>query len=104
MDIGLLLGVNLFSVPFIYETEILGKQLGKFPSFFKIISLKNTWNTRWFKLYCVFMLIFFVIAIFPSKSGKTYTAGSELILLILLIQVILWVLVYIKVAKFNNVR
>jgi hypothetical protein len=102
MSIGLLLGLNFLTIPFLQEAEELGKLTGKFPNLVSIIYLKNTLKQRWFKLYCFFMAIFMAIAIAPTASGKSYPVGLGLVSIVLVVQVVLWVFVYLRVSKFRN--
>ena len=102
MSIGLLLVLNFLTIPFLHEAEELGKRMGKFPNLFEIVCLKNTLKQRWFKLYCFFMVIFLAIAIAPTGSGKSYSAGVGLVLTVLVIQVILWGFVYLKTSESKN--
>lgn len=102
MSIGLLLILNFISIPFWQEAEELGKKMGKFPPIFNVIQLKNTLSQRWFKLYCVFLTIFLTVALAPSASGKTYAVSYTLIIGILCVQLVLWILVYFKISRFNK--
>lgn len=99
MDIGMLLVINLISIPLIYEAEVLGVKLGKFPSAVSVLRLKNALETRWIKLYGIFLFIFILISLVPSRSGKSYSAGYGLIASLILIQVVLWLFVLYKIQN-----
>ena len=102
MSIGLLLIINFLTIPFLQEAEELGRKNNIFPNLIDIIRLKHTLKQRWFKLFAIFMLIFLAIAIAPSRSGNTYVAGFELILALLMIQVFLWLFIYLKITNPNS--
>lgn len=102
MSIGLLITINLLTIPFLGEAEELGKKSGKFPSFIEIFRLRKTLGQRWFKFYCVLLFIFLAIALAPTASGKTYPAGVGLIIAVACLQLILWAFVYLKISKFKK--
>ena len=102
MSIGLLLVLNFLTIPFLQEAEELGKRKGKFPAFIDIFYLRNTLKQRWFKLYCIFMLIFLAMAFAPTASEKQYPAGLGLILSVLAVQAMLWLFVHFKISKLKK--
>ena len=99
MNIGFLLLINFLSIPFLAECELLGKKTGKFPRLQNVIKLINVRVKRWLKLYLVFISIFTLIALSPSKSGKEYPATFELFLVIAVIQILAWSIVYLKIRQ-----
>ena len=102
MSIGLLLTINFLTIPFLQEAAELGTRTNRFPTLVDIIRLRLTLKQRWFKLFCIFMVIFLAIVMAPTRSGNTYVAGYGLIFSILVIQVILWALLYLKITSFNK--
>lgn len=101
MDVGLFLLVNLVSIPFMCEAEALGVRSGRFPRIIDLLKFKISRSERWFLGYCVFFLIFFIIVMAPSASGKSHDAGALLIFLVLLAQVLLWVFVVYRIRNSN---
>ncbi|MGH9876380.1 MAG: hypothetical protein ACRD5H_01975 [Nitrososphaerales archaeon] len=99
MNIGLLLAINFISIPFISECEILGRETGRFPRLQDILKLAETRKKRWLKPYLVFLAIFFVIALFPTRSGKDYPASLKLLLSVAAIQIFLWAIAYLKIRQ-----
>lgn len=102
MDIGLLLTLNFLMVPFIYEAEVLGTELSKFPNIADILKLKNSLKTRWIKYYGIFITLFIIFSFAPTASGKSYQAGFWLIISIILIQIVLWLFVVHKIQNSKN--
>ena len=102
MDIGLLLTLNFLIVPFIYEAEVLGIELSRFPNIVDILKLKKSLRTRWIKSYGVFIIIFIIFVFAPTASGKSYQAGFWLIISIILIQIVLWLFVVHKIRNSKN--
>ena len=101
MDIGLLLTINFLSIPFINEAEILGKNK-KFPSFLDILKLKHGIREKWFKLYLIFMIIFISIAFFPTKNEEKFQSDIKTLIFIILLQAIVWGLVYFRINNLKN--
>ena len=99
MDIGFLLFLNLITIPFLYEAEVLGAKIQKFPKFLDLIKLRTTRSSRWFFGYCVFLVIFSIVGLAPSESGKPHSASISSIVFSFLIQVCLWVFVAHRINK-----
>lgn len=93
VSIGVLLFLNLLTVPFLYEAEVLMSGSDKSWRLSEILRLRAARAARWTKGYLVFLLAFLAIALAPSASGRTYEAGIELILVVVGGQVALWGLV-----------
>ena len=79
------------SIPLMNELEVISSANGRFPRPFEIIALRITMKERWFKGYIILVLLFIIISIAPTSSGKIYSIGLISILIAIISNIILWV-------------
>lgn len=104
MSVGLIIILNLLTIPFVYEAETLGSAKNDFPRPIEILKLTNCLKARWFYGYLVVLFLFVVLWLAPSRSGSTHLASYNLIGLILLIQTIVWGVVIYRILKQKGVK
>ncbi len=76
MSVGLLIILNLLTIPFVHEAETIGKAKGSFPTLLELLKLSNCFRTRWFYGYLFILLIFILLELVPSASGSTHVASG----------------------------
>lgn len=99
MDVGFLLFLNFLTIPLLYEAEVLGSEIKKFPRFLDLIQLRKARSGHWLWAYCIFLLIFLLLILTPSASGRSYSTFSFSLFLVLPIQAGLWVFVRYRIFK-----
>jgi glucan phosphoethanolaminetransferase (alkaline phosphatase superfamily) len=104
MSIGLIIICNLFTIPFVYETETLGSIKSTFPSAYEVFKLANFLKTKWFYGYLVLLLLFIILWLSPSRSSSSHPANYTLIGLVLLTQALVWALVVYRIMKQKGVN
>lgn len=99
MDVGLLLLLNISSIPFVYEFESIGRSEGAPLSLRSVLRLQQFRHTRWAWGFAVLWLLFLALTLAPTRSGASHPAPITLVLLVLAIQVALWLLALVRVRQ-----
>ncbi len=97
MSVGLLIIINLLTIPFVYEMETLGAASGNLPKLLEILKLTNFFKTRWFYGYFIILFLLLSLWLAPSRSGSTHVASYRLIGSILIIQLLVWGVVIYRI-------
>ena len=104
MSVGWLIFLNIATIPFLVQAEEEGVAQEKFPSLFEIILLSRVRRQRWFFGYLVLVFVFFLLAVTPTSSGKSYFVSAGMIVAVLSIQALLWGFVFLKIKNRKNRR
>ncbi|HEY0845685.1 MAG TPA: hypothetical protein VGE12_09960 [Noviherbaspirillum sp.] len=90
MDIGLLLLLNLSTVPFLTEFEHITCERKQKAKLGEVIALRKFRKQRWAWGFGLLWMLFLTLALAPSASGKTYPVTLKALAAILLLQIGVW--------------
>lgn len=96
MDTGLLIVLNLLTIPFVAEFELLGAKNGAIPRLLDVLNLKTVRTQRWLSLFMAFVLLIFVISLFATKKHQV---SLVLALIVAAINIVVWTLLVIRVKR-----
>jgi hypothetical protein len=99
MDIPLLIALNLFSVPFLQEAEILGRSTGRFPTVLGIIRLRHVAASSWFKPFCMIAALFVATVLLASMTSDSAMDVAILTFNFFVMQAVLWASVAVNVLR-----
>ena len=103
MSPGVLLFINLLTIPFVVEAEIIGCRSGRFPKLSELIRLKHARHSRWFKGYLILLAIWLTLILVPTASGTKHEVGMVAILTVGVIQTIVWIYVIYRIKTSKKV-
>jgi uncharacterized membrane protein len=98
MDTLLLIAFNLVFVPFLQETEALGRKRRQVPGIPSVLRLAHVRRTHWFRPFCVLAMLFSG-AVLAASAKLAHAEGLFTALGVLLIQAILWTTVLWNIRK-----
>lgn len=99
MDIPLLIALNLFSVPFLQEAELLGRSTGQFPAVRGIIRLRHVSALSWFKPFCAIAALFVATVLLASMTSNSAMDVAILTFNFFVMQAVLWASVAFSVHR-----
>ena len=102
MNIGLLLLLNISTVPFLYEFEQIAIR-GISPGA-SVFALRHFRRARWSWGFGLLWLFFLLLVLAPTAPGKNHTAGFGLFALVLAIQIGLWGYAFYRARLAKNRR
>ncbi|VWX57433.1 hypothetical protein VARIO8X_120219 [Burkholderiales bacterium 8X] len=89
MDILILIGLNLFSVPFLQQAELRGRVVGHWPACRDIARLRDVRRMFWFKPFCVLLGAYTALLLVATWVVEP-EIGGVLPINFLIMQVLLW--------------
>ena len=96
MDILILIGLNLFSVPFLQQAEVRGKVVGHWPAWRDIARLRDVRRMFWFKPFCVLLSVYTAVLLAATWVVEP-EIGSVLPINFMIMQGLLWGAVMLSV-------
>jgi hypothetical protein len=96
MTVGMLIIAYFFTIPFMIETDTLGRLTNGHPKAVDVVRLKHFFSSRACYWYLGLMLLLIALEFFPWKSdeeSKRHYVSMELAVLVLSFQGLIWGLI-----------
>jgi|GEM_PF-1970982 len=90
MDIGLLVLLNISTVPFVSEFEHITCEHKQKAKLVAVLALRNFRKQRWAWGFGVLWMLFLALALAPSASGKTFPVTPGALASVVLLQISVW--------------
>lgn len=101
MDTGVLILLNLSTVPFWSEFDQITSKNGGRATLFSVFQLRDFRRTRWAWGFGVLWLLFLALALAPSASGRSYPSSEGLVVTICLLQIAVGIVAVRRAVKFR---
>ncbi len=101
MDTGILILLNLTTVPFWWEFEHVSSKNEGIASLLSVLRLQYFRRTRWAWGFGVLWLLFLAIALAPTASGRSYAVSLGLIVTVILLQFAIGMAAFRRAAQFR---